>query len=187
MRVRRHDDGVAFRAVAHVDLLGHALEDRRQRFVDRVETHRARSAWDGCRCSASVSRASAKQQFLHRHLVHHDAVGLRRCRRPGRRQNGVITHRRRESPCPAPLSPVAYRCGLPRRRNEGRNWVQPASVAASSSASCSCPGAAPRRRTAELPDSRYRSHRLYPPVPTFIRLALRIRVSLLLLRHSRAA
>ena len=73
-RVGLDDDGAAVDPVAHVHLLGDALEDGRQRLVDGVEADQAAAARVDVDVLLGVA-GEREKQFLHRHLVHHHAVG----------------------------------------------------------------------------------------------------------------
>ena len=73
-RVRNDQNGLAFSAVAHVDLLRDAFQDGRQSFVDRVQRNQPLDTRVHVDILLGVAR-QGEQQFLYRHFVDHHAVG----------------------------------------------------------------------------------------------------------------
>ena len=92
-RVAHHGQDLPVEFVPHIGLFGDAIEQLRQRLVDRVDGYGARDAGVDVDVDFGVPR-ERKQQIVDAHIVDHDAVGLGTYRRPRLGQRRSDLYRR---------------------------------------------------------------------------------------------
>ncbi|MNU70142.1 hypothetical protein D3C71_595440 [compost metagenome] len=91
-RIGQHRQVLAIDFVAHIDLLADTRQQLRQGLVQRIQGDAAFDLRVDVDIHARVAR-QRKQQRLHGHLVHGDAVGFHFGRRQGRGQRAALLHR----------------------------------------------------------------------------------------------